>query len=201
MEEYVSENLNVILFDDFETLDAFGPVEVLGRVPENYYAIGHFSLNGGIVKSSQNVCVDTKPFSAMKGGIMLVPGGAGAGRLQSSREYAEILKKIAGSSSYILSVCTGSMLLASAGVLDGKNATTNKMAFDRAAGLYPEVNWIKKARWTKENNIYTASGVSAGIDMALDFAADINGTSIAEHTAKIIEYVWNKDSGNDPFAV
>ena len=197
----MGEMLNVILFDGFETLDAFGPVEIFGRVPDGYYEIEHFSLNGGAVKSDQNVSVNTKAFSAIKSGVILVPGGAGAVKLRGSSAYLKILKEIAYSSKYILSVCTGSMLLAGAGLLDGKKATTNKMIFERAAALYPKVGWIKKARWVKEGNIYTSSGVTAGMDMALDFVSDILSYEIAENVSETIEYVRNKDSANDPFAL
>ena len=75
------------------------------------------------------------------------------------------------------------------------------MIFERAAALYPKVGWIKKARWVKEGNIYTSSGVTAGMDMALDFVSDILSSEIAENVSETIEYVRNKDSANDPFAL
>jgi transcriptional regulator GlxA family with amidase domain len=197
----VSVNFNVILFDGFETLDVFGPVEVIGRVPQQAYSIEHFSMKGGIIKSSQNVRADTKPFSEIKPGCILVPGGIGTRALREDKEFIYSLKSIISDSKHIMSVCTGSILLAAAKVLDGKKATTNKMAFDRLTPFYPGVKWIRKARWVKEDKFYTSSGVTAGIDMSLDFVADLHGMQTAECVAKSIEHIWNKDSENDPFAV
>jgi transcriptional regulator GlxA family with amidase domain len=200
MGKVMNKKLNVILFEGFETLDAFGPVEVIGRIPENQYEIEHFSMKGGLIRSSHNVHVNTKPFTETAPGCMLVPGGAGMRLLQSDAEFLECLKKIISCSEYVLSVCTGSVLLAAAKALDGRKATTNKMVFDNLTPLYPAVEWIRKARWVKDGKFYTSSGVTAGIDMALDFAADRHGLAAAEFTAKTIEHIWNKDSGNDPFA-
>jgi transcriptional regulator GlxA family with amidase domain len=201
MEKRMTMNFNVILFDDFETLDVFGPVEVIGRVPQQAYNIEHFSAKGGCVRSGQNVRVITKPFSEMKSGCLLVPGGTGTRALRQDEEFTGLLKNIIPDSKYVLSVCTGSILLAATGFLDGKKATTNKRAFDSLTPFYPDVGWIRKARWTKDGKFYTSSGVSAGIDMALDFVADLHGIQTAESAARTIEHIWNKDGSNDPFAV
>lgn len=100
----------------------------------------------------------------------------------------------------MLSVCTGSGLLAKTGLLKGKQATSNKMAFDWVCSLDNDVVQIRNARWTNDGKIYTSSGVSAGIDMTLGFVSDVHGFKLAEDTAKYIEYIWSKDKDNDPFA-
>lgn len=82
-----------------------------------------------------------------------------------------------------MSVCTGSALLAKTGMLDGKDATTNKRAYNWVIQQNSNIKWIKEARWVQDGNIYTSSGVSAGIDMALGFVADNFGIEKAEEIA------------------
>ncbi len=196
-------NSIIILFDDFETLDVFGPVEVLGRLPQDY-KLGFYSMHGGIVKSKQNVEVQTLSFDQIdsdKEYLILLPGGQGTRPIVNDAEYIEKIKSIAEKAKYVLTVCTGSAVLAKTGLLKGKNATSNKIAFDWVTAQDADVNWKRKARWVNDGKYYSSSGVSAGIDMTLGFIADMHGKEIAVDTAKNIEYIWNKDKDNDPFAV
>ncbi|MGO9481201.1 MAG: DJ-1/PfpI family protein [Candidatus Kryptoniota bacterium] len=193
------ENFNVILFNDFETLDVFGPVEIIGVLNE-LCEIEFYSQNGGIVRSSHNVRVETLPLSNITGGgIILVPGGVGTRREINNQELIRSLKEISLSSQFVLTVCTGSALLAKTGLLKGFRATSNKTAFDWVVEQDSEVQWIRKARWVNDGKYYTSSGVSAGIDMVLGFIADRQGTESAERISSRIEYIWNKDKNNDPF--
>lgn len=190
---------NIILFDDFEILDAFGPAEVIGKLP-NTYSLGFYSFNGGIVTSTQKLQIQTLPFSEMdESGILLIPGGMGTRNLIHDIDFINSIKLISEKALYVLTVCTGSALLAKTGLLDGKNATSNKMAFDWVTSCSEHVNWIRKARWVSDGKFYTSSGVSAGIDMALGFISDLHGEDTAIKTAGYIEYIWNSDKNNDPF--
>ena len=136
--------INILLFDKFETLDAFGPAEIFGKVQE--FELDYFSVEGG------------------------------------------------------LSVCTGSALLAKCGALDGIRATSNKRAFDWVKTTSQKTLWVKKARWVVAGKIYTSSGVSAGMDMALGFVSDILGKNKANEIARRIEYVWNDNPEKDEFS-
>jgi len=189
-----------ILFDEFETLDVFGPVEILGRLGEDFH-LNFYSLNGGIIKSSQEVPVYTKPLPSLnqENYILMIPGGLGTRKLVEDDVFLERLKTLSLDAEYILTICTGSILLAKTGFLDGKNATTNKRVF-KWTQHFPEVKWIRKARWVKDGNIYTSSGVSAGMDMALGFAADLLGYDVAKEQSIQIEYSWHEDSSWDPFS-
>lgn len=104
-------------------------------------------------------------------------------------------------SKYCLSVCTGSALLAKTGLLNNKKATSNKKAFEWVKSINANVLWIEKARWVVDQKYYTSSGVSAGIDMVLGFVAERFGMIEAKKIAENIEYIWNSDPNNDPFAV
>jgi len=194
-------SFNVVLFDDFETLDAFGPVEVIGNLPEDY-ELKFFSFNGGTVISKHHVRVETLPFSsADASGALLIPGGMGTRRLAGDDEYLEGLRSLAERASYVLTVCTGSGLLAKTGLLDGKRATSNKMSFEWASSNSALADWVKKARWVRDGKFYTSSGISAGIDMALGFVSDIHGIEKAKYIARYMEYLWNMDMDSDPFAI
>jgi len=138
-------SFTVVLFDGFETLDAFGPVEVMGKLSEEY-ALRFHSMRGGIVKSGQQVPVDTLPFAAIDpSGILLIPGGMGTRSLACDKDFIERIKLLSEKASYVLTVCTGSALLAQ--------------------------------------------------------MSDIHGRETARAIAKGIEYVWNSDRNDDPFAV
>lgn len=191
-------DFNIVLFDDFETLDVFGPVEMIGMLPEKY-RLGYYSPNGGIVENRHAVRIETKPFTTMDAsGILLIPGGMGTRRLVDDEEFIQEIKRLAESSQHVLTVCTGSALLARAGLLDGKKATSNKRALDWACQNGPRVNWIRQARWVQDGKYFTSSGVSAGIDMILGFIADRQGLKTAQKIAARAEYVWNADPENDP---
>lgn len=192
-------DINILLFEDFETLDVFGPVEILGRIEE--YCLQFLSISGGIVKSRQGTEVLTKPVvDANHKGILLVPGGQGTRVLVNDALFIENLRCMAVESAYCLSVCTGSALLAKAGLLDGLKATSNKRAFDWVRTVNASVNWISSARWVSDGKFYTSSGVSAGMDMSLGFIADRFGRDTSEEIADAIEYIWNDDKNSDLFA-
>lgn len=191
-------NINVLLFDRFETLDAMGPVEMLAR-PANY-TVGFFSIEGGTVTSSQGVPVVTRPISDIdRTGTLLLPGGWGVRGLDSDRAFLTTLKSLADDAEWVLSVCNGSVLLSACGALDERKATSNKKLFQDALDSSGNVAWIQRARWVVDGKFYTASGVSAGIDMALGFMSDRLGRAEAEETATAAEYLWNDDPTNDPF--
>lgn len=191
--------VTALLFEGFETLDMFGPVEMLGASGE--FEVSFHSLGGGVVKSYQGVPVVTEPIdSDVAPEILLLPGGMGVYDMLEDEEFISCLANLAGRARYVLSVCNGSFLYAKAGVLDGHLATTYKARIDRAEEMFSQVNWQRSARWTVDGNLYVSSGVSAGIDMALGFIADVCGKNVAEKTAAYAEYSWNADSGDDPFA-
>lgn len=193
-------NVNIFLFDGFETLDAFGPIEILGKVDE--YQLHYYSINGGIIVSAQNTAIITENIKeATKDGVLVIPGGRGTRTLVNDQLFLDMLKEIAEQSSYCLSVCTGSALLAKTDLLNGRKATSNKKSFDWVTSMNSSVNWIKNARWVVDGKYYTSSGVSAGMDMVLGFIKDCFGKRDAVKIAEHIEYIWNSDCSKDRFAL
>jgi putative intracellular protease/amidase len=194
------KKLAILLFNDFETLDVFGPVEIFGRLKE-IYSIEFYSLEGGLVTSSHNVQVLTKKLeeNLSEIEIFLIPGGYGTRPEVNNLALIDLIKNISLSAEYVLTVCTGTSLLAKTGLLDGLNATTNKRAFDWVMTQGKEVNWIKKARWVVDEKYYTSACVSAGMDMTLGFIANIHGIELARKVAYEIEYSWQEDKDVDEF--
>ena len=192
----------VLLFEDFETLDVFGPVEIFGIMKE-HYRISFYSLAGGVVKNSHGVSVVTENLADIKNGvdIFLIPGGWGTRPEVNNILLIDLIREISKASKFVFTVCTGTALLAKTGLLDGRKATSNKRAFDWVMTQGPKVNWIKKARWVVDGHFYTSSGVSAGMDMVLGFLQDKHGTDFAVDAANRIEYNWNSNKDQDNFYI
>ena len=133
--------------------------------------------------------------------VLLVPGGWGAHA--TDKRMAALVAYVRTAYprlTALMSVCTGTRLLARAGVLTGRRATTNKAEFDDVAASAPEVKWVREARWVVDGNVWTAAGVSAGTDAALALVAERFGMETARGAANAMEYEWRNDPSWDPFA-
>ena len=194
------EKVAILIFDNFETLDVFGPVEIFGILKE-FYAVTFYSLPGGLVSNTHGVTITTEKLECIKDGvpIFLIPGGYGTREAVNNNLLLHTLSDIAQQSTYVLTVCTGSGLLAKTGLLNGKKATSNKRAFEWAMLQGEEVHWIKKARWVVDGKFYTSAGVSAGMDMVFGFLHDRHGIDFARKIAYQIEYTWQEDKEADDF--
>jgi transcriptional regulator GlxA family with amidase domain len=116
---------------------------------------------------------------------------------------APFLQQLADASqraTVIATVCTDAALLARTGLLDGRPATSNKLAWHWVLEQGPKVHWQRQARWVDDGDIVTSSGVSAGIDMALSLITRLHGRDIALAAAQRMEYRWHEEAANDPFA-
>ena len=190
-----------VIFPDFEMLDLYGPLELFSYFRDDF-EIRTVAMQTGPIKSSggpSTIAEDTIS-DGPNYDILLVPGGRGVRSILDDIPFMTWLKDQAERAEYTTSVCTGSLLLAKAGVLAGRPATTNKLAFDWVADQTSGVDWRRSARWVQDGSIYTSSGVSAGMDMALAVIEDCLGPGAAEDAAINAEYIRNPDPDNDPFA-
>jgi transcriptional regulator GlxA family with amidase domain len=202
MEEHVeARRVAVVLFHRFELLDVAGPVEILGSLPDRF-EVSFVGPAAGPVQSAQGLPVEAGHSydRAPRPGIVLVPGGIGTRTLVTDRLFGEWLAAYARRAELVASVCTGSALLASAGLLDGYRATSNKRAFAWAREQGPLVEWIERARWVEDRDRWTSSGVAAGMDMSLALVEKLHSHELATAVADAIEYEWHRDPGWDPFA-
>jgi len=170
------KTIGAVLFDGFETLDVYGPLGLLvsAAFGNPYTAIlisPPTPKSPNIVLTSsklQTVAEHTLQYPpAQKYDILLIPGGLGNRPLLQDRAYLELLRKnaefVLQNGGKILCVCTGSLLLAATGLLDGKIATTNKKVYSTLTPNYATVKWKKEARWVVDGEIITSSGISAGM--------------------------------------
>ncbi|NVK16126.1 MAG: DJ-1/PfpI family protein [Rhodobacteraceae bacterium] len=193
--------VGALIFPGFELLDLFGPLEMFGLLKDDFDLQLVAETSDPIASNQQ---VRANPDTTMKGAdhvdVLFVPGGMGTRREVNNPALLDWIRTTSGSAEYVLSVCTGSLLLAGAGVLDGRRATTNKAAYTKIADQYPQVDWVKQARWVEDGKFITSSGVSAGMDMALGAIALMHDRETAEKVATWSEYDWHKDKDWDPFA-
>ena len=194
-------SIGVVLFDGFELLDVFGPLEMYGNAAD-HFDICLLAENDGSVTSRQGPrsVVDYTFSAAPQVDILFVPGGTGTRTEVSNQTLLNWLRVQSQRAEYVTSVCTGSALLAKADVLDGVRATTNKLSFQWVTSQSSKVIWQKQARWVEDGKFFTSSGVSAGIDMALAVIAKLVGQEMAEQAADWAEYEWHRDASWDPFA-
>ena len=192
--------LGVVLYEGFELLDVFGPLEMFAYAPE--IDIVMIAEEAGAIKSGQgpSANADYGFEDAPKLDLLLVPGGAGTFREMNNETMLSWLRERSATAEITTSVCSGSAILAKAGILDGRRATSNKQFFDLAASEGKEVEWVWDARWVDDGDIVTSSGVSAGMDMALHVIKRLFGEEAAESIAIGTEYEWQRDSTHDPFS-
>ncbi|MEN6668809.1 DJ-1/PfpI family protein [Psychrobacter sp. B38] len=192
--------ITALVFDDFETLDLFGPIEMFGRLPEQY-RIQFASMTGGLIRSKHGVAMQTVTVTELEHQttILLIVGGQGTRQQVHNNAFLQMLVTLAEQSDWVLSVCTGSALLAKSGILDNQRATSNKRAWQWVIAQSNKVYWVKQARWVVDGKFYTSSGVSAGMDMALGFIADRQGVDVARQIAEHTEYRWQENSDIDDF--
>jgi transcriptional regulator GlxA family with amidase domain len=195
--------VGVLLFEGFELLDVFGPCEAYGiRDLDGAFRIAMVAAKAGPVASAQGPQA-TAEFGlddCPRLDVILVPGGIGTRREVDHAAVISWLRERAATAELVTSVCTGAGLLARAGLLDGRRATTNKRSFAWVESQGPHVKWVKQARWVEDGKFATSAGVSAGIDMALAIIARLVGAEKAEQAANGMEYEWHRDPAWDPFA-
>lgn len=189
--------VGILLFDDVEVLDFAGPYEVFS-VTEDEQAVKGFKVvtiseTGEMIRARNGLKVEPDYHFENHPNldVLVVPGGYGAREVESKNEVVvdwvrnqdEVVKKMT-------SVCTGSFILAEAGLLEGKRATTHWTALDRMEKEYPSVDVKREVKFADEGHLITSAGISAGIEMALHVVAVLHGIETAAHTAKHMEYDW-----------
>ncbi|KAJ5567468.1 hypothetical protein N7535_006774 [Penicillium sp. DV-2018c] len=201
----------VILFPGFQALDVFGPLDCLNVLSRNHdmtLAIISSTLEPVTTESpgfpnaiSQSV-VPTHTFATAPAlDLLLVPGGLGTRSTSPViGEAISFIRDVYPQLSHLITVCTGSGLAARAGVLDGKRATSNKLVWAEITAMRTSVDWVPHARWVVDGNVWTSSGVSAGIDVTLAWIEKTFGGEEASRIANRIEYIRHEDPSDDPFA-
>ncbi|EKR65678.1 cyclohexyl-isocyanide hydratase family protein [Leptospira weilii str. 2006001853] len=178
-------SIGIFIFSGVTQLDFTGPYEVFSRIPSAKIFLFAQSKKPVVAESGMKLIPDYDFSNCPDFDILLVPGGAGTTLLMEEFEVLNFLKTKAENSKFITSVCTGSLVLAAAGLLDGYKATTHWLSLD-VLKLFPVQ--ISGERFVKDRNRITGGGVTAGIDFALFLTAELFGIELAEEIQLMIEY-------------
>ena len=192
--------LGAVLYENFELLDLYGPLEMFGCLPEKVEIVTVAERKGPVRSTPGPETVAAFDFGDCPAlDLVLLPGGIGTLPQLENAALADFLRKRADAAEVTMSVCSGSAILAKAGLLDGRRATSNKVFFQLATSQSDAVDWVEEARWVEDGPFVTSSGVSAGTDMALAVIARLFGRAEADRVALIAEYEWQDDPTRDPF--
>lgn len=193
--------VGIVLFENIEVLDFCGPFEVFSAARLNeerrreerspFEVLLVAEKNGPVVTTGGMKVIPDHTFeSCPKLEILVVPGGWGTRKELKNPAMLNWLRICALEVETLTSVCTGSMLLGFAGLLDGRHATTHWRSLDWMRESFPTVKVAHDKRVVEDGRIFTSAGISAGIDMALKVVARYYGEAIARATAKHMEYPY-----------
>jgi len=188
-----------VLFQAYEPLDIFGPYEALftlsrshridiAWLAETLEPVTTAPQLAAMNKMNSSAFIGVPPthtFATAPSDIevLLVPGGAGA-RAPNLNATLEFIKETYPKLKYLITVCTGSMVVARTGLLSGVRATSNKAAWTSVVATDPTAHWIPHARWAVDGNIWSSSGVSAGLDVTLAWISCHYGDEVARNVTK-----------------
>lgn len=186
-------NVGILIFEGAELLDFTGPFEAFstaGRYETPYFNTFTVAATDAPITTPNGLRVlpDHSFDSVPPIDILVVPGGQGTRREVDNPAVIDWIKRVAVSADLVTSVCTGSFLLAQAGLLDGLQATTHWRSIDRMRETYPSIDVLAQSRFVDQGKIVTSAGVSAGIDMALHVIERVSGRDAAESSARLMEY-------------
>jgi transcriptional regulator GlxA family with amidase domain len=186
----------ILIFDDVELLDFAGPFEVFSSVRNltgdherlmDVFAVAESLMpvqcRNGLVVQPERTIDECPPVD-----VLVIPGGAGVRPALERSNLVEWVRTRAQEVELTVSVCTGSFLLAQAGLLSGRPATTHWERINEMRERFPDVEIVEDERWVDTGEIITAAGVSAGIDVALHVVRRLYGADVARATALGIEY-------------
>lgn len=191
-------NVNIVLFDDFETMDAFGPAEILGKLPQHFH-IRYLSVSGDVVNSVHGAKIWTDFLSPDEiDGILVIPGGKGARRLLWKDERAlTIIRKSAENADFCLMIGNGSAILAQTGLLYRRRIADFPMDANWNRMFTAGIERVEGAKVVVDGKFYSCGSTTMGIDTALWAVSDILDIKEAEKAANEIGYLWNENAEED----
>ncbi|ACB74865.1 DJ-1/PfpI family protein [Opitutus terrae] len=190
----MKRHVAILVFDDVEVLDFAGPFEVFALADELHdHAVFHtftLALKPGTVRTRNGLKIvpDFTLESCPLPHVFVIPGGAGTRPLLQMPSLLEWLRVKSRKIELLMSVCTGALVLARAGLLDGLRATTHHAYLDELRALAPRTEIDPEARFVDNGQVLTAAGISAGIDCSLHVVERLLGAAAAETTARTMEY-------------
>jgi transcriptional regulator GlxA family with amidase domain len=196
--------IGVLIFPDFQLLDAAGPIsafEIAARLAGAAPAIRTLAATPGPVRSSSGaemLARGLKPSGPIT--TLIVAGGEGSRSAAACPKTLAFVRAIAKRGIRIASVCSGAFILAEAGLLDGRRATTHWQRTRQLMAAYPKVKLEADQIYTRDGNIWTSAGITAGIDLSLAMVAEDYGEEIAQQTAKQLVLYYRRSGGQSQFS-
>lgn len=196
--------IGVLIFPDFQLLDASGPIsvfEIAGRLAGKPTSIRVLSEMPGAVRSSSGVEMlarGLRPASSLS--TLIVAGGEGVISASKSARYLAFVRTAAKRGVRIASVCSGAYVLAEAGLLDGRRATTHWRRTRHFLATYPRVKLESDRIFVRDGDIWTSAGISAGIDLALAMVAEDFGEEVSRQTARQLVVYARRSGGQSQFS-
>jgi len=187
-------NIGIYIYDDAEVLDFAGPFEVFStanRLGNNNWHVFFVAEKPSVVRARSDFLI-TPHFTIDEHpdiDVLLVAGGIHTKEVEKPNVITWV-SNVAESAKTVASVCTGSFILAEAGLLDGLDATTHWEDIPDLKSDYPKLNVIDNRRWISEGKFVTSGGISAGIDMSLFLVSELASPTLSANTAKQMEYEW-----------
>lgn len=193
-----TNNVGILIFNGVELLDFCGPFEVFSvtRLPNGESPFHVFTLaESRPIVTRNGLSVNPKYTLPESPGIevLIIPGGQGTRTEICNCKLIDWIRGQATQTELLLSVCTGALLLAEAGLLNGLDVTTHHNATDLLEKLAPASRLMEKARFVDNGRIILSGGIAAGIDMSLYVVAKLLGQEVAQATAELMEYSWNPE--------
>ena len=187
--------LGIVVFNDVEVLDFAGPFEVFSVTNEqNDYNLLDISLISTdyttlTAKNGLKIVSDHTINEISTLDILLIPGGKGARPLVNNSEFIDWVRLVSKDCELVLSVCTGALVLAKAGILDGLKATSHHQAYDELRDIITDTEIVEEGhRFVDNGKVITSGGISAGIDMSFHVIERLYGKDTAESTSDYMEY-------------
>ena len=175
----------ILLFDNYTALDIVGPYEVLNKLPNSKIYLAGLEKKEYKDTYGLKISADNSIDEISEADILLIPGGFGIDNMLKNEEVLDWIRKIDSTTKWTVSVCSGSLLLAQTGLLDGKNCTTHWRRKEQLQRFHVTV---KDERYIQDGKFITSAGVSAGIDMALYLVSKIAGDQTAMTFQLAMEY-------------
>jgi transcriptional regulator GlxA family with amidase domain len=196
--------IGVVVFPDFQLLDAAGPIsvfEIAGRYAKVATPIKVLAAMPGPVRSSSGAEMLARKFgSASAITTLIIAGGDGVDAAAKNKCTLQFVRAVARCGVRIASVCSGTFVLAEAGLLDGRRATTHWRRTQQFLGAYPKVKLEADQIFVRDGNIWSSAGITAGIDLALAMVADDFGDEIARKTARQLVLYHRRSGGQSQFS-
>jgi len=193
-----------LIFDRFQILDAAGPIaafEIAERYCRGAYSLELIAASPGLTASSSTAAMAATAFDAAAAyDTLIVAGGDGTRQAFRDERILDFVRATAGNARRVASVCSGAFILAAAGLLDGRRATTHWSRTAQFARLYPKVRLEPDRIYIKDGSVWTSAGITAGVDLALALIAEDLGEPIAKATAQQLVVYYRRPGGQSQFS-